>query len=450
MNRCRVSFLLRGAKRMSPHPLVRHFGLASDKDSLSLNAYWRRIPAWSDVTVDEFINYNWQTQKSVNNSGQLLAFMKAVLPNVLPPTNELESSPRTADELLDDVQVGIRRAPMAVRLTPHLLSLIEWSDPLHDPIFRQFIPLGSRAKPDHPKLTFDSLDEIGDSPVYGLIHRYPDRAAFLAISVCPVYCRNCTRSHTVGSNTEIVSKKRFLPIYKKWEVMFNYVERTPAIADMLVTGGDTYSLSPDQMRMIGTRMLSIPHVRRLRFASKGVSFCPGRIIDPEDEWADVIIDLTRQGRKMGKSVALHTHFNHPNEVTWITRRAAQRLFEEGVTVRNQSVFLNGVNNDVDTMKSLIDQLSSMNIQPYYVFQCDMVRGIEDMRTPLHEILQMESAIRGWTSGFMTPNFVVNLPGGGGKRLACSYESYDRVTGRSTFLSPGSKYPSRSWEYWDPL
>ncbi|KAI2472242.1 kama family protein [Annulohypoxylon bovei var. microspora] len=376
--------------------------------------------------------------------------MKAVLPNVFPQSRELELGPRTAEELISDVQAGIQRAPMAVKLTPHLLSLINWSDPLHDPIFRQFIPLSFRAKPDHPKLTLDPLDETGDSPVKGIIHRYPDRAVFIAISICPVYCRNCTRSYTVGANTEIVSKKRFLPIYKKWEVMFDYIERTPTIVDMLVSGGDTYALPPDQLRTIGMRMLNIPHVRRLRFASKGFAFCPGRIIDPEDEWANVIIDLTHQGRKMGKSVALHTHFNHPNEITWITRKAAQRFFGEGVTVRNQSVLLNGVNNNVDTMKSLITQLSSMSIQPYYVFQCDMVPGIEDMRTPLYEMLRMESMIRGWTSGFMTPNFVVNLPGGGGKRLACSYESYDRATGRSTFLSPGSKDVARSWEYWDPL
>ncbi|OTB15087.1 hypothetical protein K445DRAFT_75469 [Daldinia sp. EC12] len=388
------------------------------------------------------------TGNSLQNIRSLSLFLKSVLPDTLPEGHI--HGPRTADELINDVLSGIEQAPMAVKLTPHLLSLVNWADPLHDPILRQFMPLGSWIQPDHPKLVYDSLDETGDSPVEGIIHRYPDRAVFLATSVCPVYCRNCTRSYTVGSNTNPVKKKRFLPLEKKWEVMFDYIEHTPALADILVSGGDLYTLKPEQMRMIGMRLLHIPHILRIRIASKGVAVCPSRIIDPEDEWANVLIELSQKGRKMGKSVALHTHFNHPSEISWVTKKAAQRLFEEGVTVRNQTVLLNGVNNDVGTMKSLIHQLSAINIQPYYVFQCDMVRGVEDMRTPLHEILHLEAMIRGSTTGFMTPNFVVNLPGGGGKRLACSYESYDINTGLSTFISPGSKDPSRKWEYWDPL
>ncbi|KAI1076548.1 kama family protein [Whalleya microplaca] len=391
-----------------------------------------------------------QIENSVHNIRHLSLFMRPLLPDVLPWSNGFEAGPKTANELVDDIQSGIQQAPMAIRLTPHLLSLIDWSDPLHDPIVRQYIPLGSRIQLDHPELVLDSLDETGDSPVKGIIHRYPDKAVFLASSVCPVYCRCCTRSYTVGADTKTVKKTKFLPIQKKWDTMFDYIERTPALADILVSGGDIYSLSPDQLRSIGLRLLGIPHILRVRIASKGVAICPSRLIDPKDEWANVIIELSQRGRKIGKSVALHTHFNHPREITWITRVAAQRLFEEGVTVRNQTVLLNGVNNHVDTMKSLINQLSSMNIQPYYVFQGDMVRGIEDMRTPLHEILRLEALIRGSTAGFMTPNFVVNLPGGGGKRLACSFESYDRDTGLSTFFSPGSKDASRQWKYWDPL
>lgn len=145
--------------------------------------------------------------------------------------------------------------------------------------------------------------------------------------------------------------------------MFDYIERTKTLADILVSGGDLYTLSPDQLQAIVTRLLSMSHILRIRIATKGVAICPGRFIDPNDQWATTLIDLSHQGRKIGKSVALHTHFNHPREITWITRKAARRLFEEGITVRNQTVLLNGVNNDVDTMKSLIVQLSSMHIQP---------------------------------------------------------------------------------------
>jgi len=167
----------------------------------------------------------------------------------------------------------------------------------------------------------------------------------------------------VGTDTQAVNKTRFLPIEKKWDVMFDYIARTQRLSDILVSGGDTYTLSSAQLRLIVQRLLEMPHIIRIRVASKGVAICPSKLIDPKDDWADALIDLARSGRKMGKSVALHTHFNHPNEITWITRLAAQRLFEEGVVVRNQTVLLNGVNNNVNTMKKLINELSSINIQP---------------------------------------------------------------------------------------
>jgi lysine 2,3-aminomutase len=167
----------------------------------------------------------------------------------------------------------------------------------------------------------------------------------------------------VGADTQAVNKTRFLPIQKKWDVMFDYIERTPSLADILVSGGDTYTLGPDQLHAIVQRLLEMPHILRVRIASKGMAVCPSRLVDPKDDWASNLIDLARRGRKMGKSVALHTHFNHPREITWITKMAAQRLFEEGVVVRNQTVLLNGVNNTVDTMKELIQQLASINIQP---------------------------------------------------------------------------------------
>ena len=145
--------------------------------------------------------------------------------------------------------------------------------------------------------------------------------------------------------------------------MFDYIANTPQVHDVVISGGDTLTLDPKQISDIGSRLLTIPHVSRIRFASKGVAVCPNRIIDPNDEWADALIQLSREGRKLGKTVALHTHFNHPREVTWVTRVAAQKLFQEGLTVRNQTVLLNGVNDDVDTMFELIRALAEMNIQP---------------------------------------------------------------------------------------
>ena len=161
-----------------------------------------------------------------------------------------------------------------------------------------------------------------------------------------------------------------------------------------------------------------------------------RILDGGDEWSDVFVELSNQGRMMGKQVAMHTHINHPREITWVTEKAARWLFQKGVMVRNQSVLLRGVNDDVATMGNLIRRLADLNIQPYYVYQSDMVRGVEDLRTPLSKILELERNIRGTIAGFMMPQFVVDLPGGGGKRLANSFEKYDEESGVSTWKAPG--------------
>ncbi|KAF3931356.1 hypothetical protein ABW20_dc0104819 [Dactylellina cionopaga] len=308
----------------------------------------------------------------------------------------------------------------------------------------------SSLLPDHPMLSLDSLNETHDSPVPGLVHRYPDKALFLATSVCPVYCRFCTRSYSVGAETDSVTKARFLPTRKRWEKVFEYIEQTPSIHDIVISGGDTYYLEPEHIFEIGRRLLSIPHIRRFRYASKGLAVCPSRILDRTDSWASALIEVVAQGRKQGKAVALHTHFNHPNEISWVTQVAAQRLYENGVAVRNQTVLLKGVNDDVLTMQALIHDLANINIQPYYVYQGDMVRGVEDLRTPLHRSLELEQNIRGTIAGFLMPQFIVDLPAGGGKRLTSSYQSYDRETGISRFEAPGVKGPGRVFEYHDPL
>ena len=148
--------------------------------------------------------------------------------------------------------------------------------------------------------------------------------------------------------------------------MFNYIEKTPSLHDIVVSGGDSFSLEPASLQIIGNRLLSIPHIQRIRFASKGLAVCPSRILDESDSWTKALIQLSNDGRKMGKSVALHTHFNHPNEITWVTSCAAQKLFENSVTVRNQTVLLQGVNHDSDTMLRLICKLAKLNIQPVIV------------------------------------------------------------------------------------
>lgn len=184
-----------------------------------------------------------------------------------------------------------------------------------------------------------------------------------ATSVCNVYCRFCTRSYAVGANTSTVTKNSLKPTKRRWEEIFNYIENTPQLNDIVVSGGDSFYLSPEQLYDIGERLLAIPHIRRFRYATKGLAVVPSRILDPNDTWTAALIAISNKGKKMGKAVAVHTHFNHPNEITWITKLAAQKLFENGVTVRNQTVLLRGVNDNVSVMKTLIHILADINILP---------------------------------------------------------------------------------------
>ncbi|QIW97535.1 hypothetical protein AMS68_003053 [Peltaster fructicola] len=416
--------------------------------------YWRNIPKWSE-------------SKNIVEPSRLFDFLSTTVPETIPSASS--TSTLTRHELIDDITAGIKKAPMSVRITPHLFSSIDWQAPLQDPIFHQLIPLSSRLEEDHPKLDLDPLHESADMPIPGLVHRYPDKALFLTTAVCPVYCRFCTRSYAIGSPTPTVSKQRPWKASKRregaliatgskqcswrvpsyWESVFEYLQDTAEVNDVVISGGDTFYLQPEHLRYIGERLLEIPHIRRFRFASKGLAVCPSRFLDPADDWASTLIDLSRSGRSYGKEVALHTHFNHPKEITWITRLAAQRLFANGLIVRNQSVLLRGINDDVNTMSTLIRQLADINIQPMYVYQADMVKGTEDMRTPLSTALYLENRIRGTIAGHKMPAFVVDLPGGGGKRLVTSFETYDPETGISTFKAPGVK-GDKIFSYYDPL
>lgn len=204
------------------------------------------------------------------------------------------------------------------------------------------------------------------------------KSDYLATSICPVYCRFCTRSYAVGPKTETADKRPQKPSRPRWEVIFKHIEKTPSLQDIVVSGGDAYFLAPEDLQEIGQRygvpfhcvitansprLLAIPHIRRIRFASKGLAVAPGRFLDETDPWTDTLINLSKQGRKIGKQVCLHTHINHVNEITWVTRKASNKLFEHGVIVRNQAVLLNGVNNSFKALQNLITTLADINIQP---------------------------------------------------------------------------------------
>ncbi len=399
---------------------------------LDASEFWRCIPAFREISAEQFRDHQFQTSHSVTSVEQLAS----VLGELVPP------------EFLDDVRAGMRRAPMNVRLSPYVVGLIDWSRPYTDPLRLQFLPLGSRLRADHPRLALDSLHERDDSPTPGLVHRYPDKALFLAIGVCPVYCRFCTRSYAIGGDTETVAKVPYSPDHARWNRAFAYLLSRPEIEDVVVSGGDSYFLSSNNLRKIGETLLAIPHLRRLRFASKGPAVMPMKILT-HDAWVDALTTVSDRGRALGKEVALHTHFNHPREITAITGEAMTRLFQRGVKVRNQSVLIRGVNDNARTLTTLVRRLSYVNVQPYYVYQHDMVSGVEDLRTRVKTAVELERQVRGATAGFNTPTFVNDVPGGGGKRDVHSYEHYDEVTGISVYRSPAVKGDA-VYLYFDPL
>jgi lysine 2,3-aminomutase len=156
---------------------------------------------------------------------------------------------------------------------------------------------------------------------------------------------------------------RFLPVVKKWETRFQYIEANPHLVDIVLSGGDSYLLEPEMVRYLGERLLAIPHIRRLRFATKGLAVSPSRMLDPADSWMSTVIELSKRARSLGKHVCIHTHFNNRQEITWITRAGARRLYEEGVTVRNQSVLLHRVNNTFEELSTLVHELTEINIEP---------------------------------------------------------------------------------------
>jgi lysine 2,3-aminomutase len=207
-------------------------------------------------------------------------------------------------------------------------------------------------------------------------------------------------------------------------------------------------LAASRVRLIGETLLAIPHVRRIRFATKGPAIMPMKSLS-DREWTTAIVELTEQGRRTGKEVCVHTHFNSTHEVTDITRDAMEEFFRRGVQVRNQSVLIKGVNDDPEEMVALVRQLGYLNVQPYYVYQHDMVKGVEELRTRLSDTLAVERSVRGTTAGFNTPTFVTDVPGGGGKRDAHSFDHYDETTGVAVYRSP-SVDAGKAYFYYDPI
>ncbi|MBT3584975.1 MAG: KamA family radical SAM protein [Halobacteriovoraceae bacterium] len=413
------------ANEMEKIPELQHRNFRNDE-------FWKQVPAWSNVSREEFADSKWQLKNSIRKLDQ----MNKVL------------GKRVSKEFMADIEAGLKLTPMNIRITPYIFALIDWDNPADDPLRKQFLPLGSQFIADHPFYREDSLSEDVDSPVETLTHRYADKVLFLPTTICPVYCLYCTRSRIIGGSTDTVEKDTYGVNPKKWDAVFEYLMNHPKVEDVVISGGDAYMLTPAQIRTIGENLLRIPHIRRIRLATKGIAIFPQKILT-DDAWVNAVLDIVKLGRSYGKQVVIHTHFSSPLEITKWSQMAMDRLFQEGVYVRNQAVMQNGVNNKVNQMVLLTRQLSFINIQPYYVYVHDMVPGCEHFRTTLREAVELEKAVRGTTAGFNTPTFVCDLPGGGGKRHVASYEYYDEENGISLWQAPYVK-PGEVFMYYDPI
>lgn len=318
-----------------------------------------------------------------------------------------------------------RRISLPVGITPYYASLMDRDDP-QDPLRRTHIQV--QAEYLHtPGEEADPLGEDGNTVVEGLVHRYPDRVLFLATGFCSTYCRYCTRSRMVGST----GKYRFGT--ERWNAALNYLRAHTEVRDVLLSGGDPLTLPDDRLDWLLTQLRSIRHLEFLRIGSKVPVVLPQRITR----------DLVRILRKHKPWLSLH--FTHPRELTPEVAEATGRLADAGLPLGSQTVLLAGINDDVDTMKSLFHGLLKNRVRPYYLYQCDPIQGSAHFRTPVAKGLEIIQGLRGHTSGYAVPTFVIDAPGGGGKiPLLPNY-----VAGRDESSWILRNYANQLYEYPDP-
>jgi lysine 2,3-aminomutase len=332
-----------------------------------------RSSAFRDIPDAQWMDWHWQLSHRLNTAEEIERVF---------PLAEGERKALQAGHLF------------RVDITPYFISLIRPDDP-RDPIRRQVIPTEAELIP-YTAMMEDSLAEDLHSPVPGLVHRYPDRVLMLVTTQCASYCRYCTRSRIVGDPAAQFSRAEF-------EAMFAYIERTPQIRDVLLSGGDPLTLAPKLLEELIARLHAIPHVEIIRIGTRVPVFMPMRVDD------DLCTMLARY-----HPLWLNIHVNHPQEITPELAAATDRLARAGIPLGNQSVLLAGVNDCVHIQRRLVQDLLRIRVRPYYLYQCDLVEGAGHFRTPIAKGIEIIEGLRGHTSGFSVPQFVVDAPGGGGK------------------------------------
>lgn len=324
---------------------------------------------------EDWNDYIWQLKNSVTTTKELLDLGVPLTP----------SQVKDIDSCLSKFQM---------RITPYYLSLIDFENPL-DPIRMQSIPMKEELIVENWEMN-DPLNEEEQSPVENLVHRYPDRVLFLVSNQCSMYCRHCTRKRFAGN----CSKS---PVISQYKEAFEYIKSHKEVRDVLLSGGDPFLLPDSTLKYIISNLRDIPHVEIIRIGTRTPVVLPQRIT-PE------LCTMLSQYHP----IWINTHFNHPKELTKEAVEACSKLANVGIPIGNQSVLLRGVNDSVEVMKELLHKLVKARVRPYYLYQCDLSYGLSHFRTPVQTGIDIIKGLRGFTSGYCIPQFVIDAPNGGGK------------------------------------
>lgn len=329
---------------------------------------------FADIPAELWNDWTWQAKNRITNLADLKKYI------TLTPEEE------------EGIEKCLATFRMAV--TPYYLSLVDLDDPC-DPIRLQAVPSVEELY-FAPEESADSLHEDTDSPVKGLTHRYPDRVLFLITDRCASYCRHCTRRRLVGQTDNAMPKEQI-------DACIDYIRQHPEVRDVLVSGGDVFMQSDEMLEYVISSLRAIKHVEIIRLGTRTPAVMPQRITK---ELCEML--------KKYHPIWVNVHFNHPKEITPDAAAACARLADAGIPLGNQSVLLAGVNDCVHVMRKLVNDLVKIRVRPYYIYACDLSLGLSHFRTPVSKGIEIIEGLRGHTSGFCVPTFVVDAPGGGGK------------------------------------
>ncbi len=329
---------------------------------------------WSSIADEEWFNWKWQIRNRLTHKEHFQEYIQLT-------DNEIKG-------------FDIAQNKLSVSVTPYFFNLIDPNNP-NCPIRKQIIPTGSESIISDGEFS-DPVGEENTMPVPGIVHRYPDRVLFLVTSTCASYCRYCTRSR-------LVSNAQNYDFHPSLEAGFEYIENNNSIRDVLISGGDPLLLSDNKIHYILNRLRKIDHIEFVRIGSRIPVFLPQRITDN-------LLSIFKEQENLWVSI----HVNHPQECTEELYNTCRKLVCSGIPLGNQTVLLKGINDKTNIMKSLIHRLMMMKVKPYYLYQCDLIEGSAHFRTDPSVGLKIISELRGYTTGYSIPQFVIDAPGGGGK------------------------------------